>query len=304
MKEETRTISIKNLFILSIVVNILLASFAGYTLWQNSSLRSNLDYLSSSYNHISEISRNLEQQLNITIAQLDYYKELAEHNSNITVSASTATGIIGRATIPIVALQTIQIEFQTEYRGVVMRADIELVEGQGRILVNTVPIIGIDIQTSVRTAAMVAENLRGASLSDTDIILTITASQDVDVVDGPSAGAAITVALLAALANQGLNQDVYMTGTIINDMSIGEVGGIPYKALAAAENGSKCFIVPKGQSTIVVYEPRIVENLRGQRFITYEKKTMQLQDYLEEQGYSIVIKEVETIEEAYAIFSA
>jgi len=304
MKEETRTISIKNLFILSIVVNILLASFAGYTLWQNSSLRSNLDYLSSSYNHISEISRTLEQQLNITSAQLDYYKELAEHNSNITVSASTATGIIGRATIPIVALQTIQIEFQTEYRGVVMRADIELVEGQGRILVNTVPIIGIDIQTSVRTAAMVAENLRGASLSDTDIILTITASQDVDVVDGPSAGAAITVALLAALANQGLNQDVYMTGTIINDMSIGEVGGIPYKALAAAENGSKCFIVPKGQSTIVVYEPRIVENLRGQRFITYEKKTMQLQDYLEEQGYSIVIKEVETIEEAYAIFSA
>ena len=289
MKEETRTISIKNLFILSIVVNILLASFAGYTLWQNSSLRSNLDYLSSSYNHISEISRTLEQQLNITSAQLDYYKELAEHNSNITVSASTATGIIGRATIPIVALQTIQIEFQTEYRGVVMRADIELVEGQGRILVNTVPIIGIDIQTSVRTVAMVAENLRGASLSDTDIILTITASQDVDVVDGPSAGAAITVALLAALANQGLNQDVYMTGTIINDMSIGEVGGIPYKALAAAENGSKCFIVPKGQSTIVVYEPRIVENLRGQRFITYEKKTMQLQDYLEEQGYSIVI---------------
>ena len=304
MKEETRTISIKNLFILSIVVNILLASFAGYTLWQNSSLRSNLDYLSSSYNHISEISRTLEQQLNITSAQLDYYKELAEHNSNITVSASTATGIIGRATIPIVALQTIQMGFQTEYRGVVMRADIELVEGQGRILVNTVPIIGIDIQTSVRTVAMVAENLRGASLSDTDIILTITASQDVDVVDGPSAGAAITVALLAALANQGLNQDVYMTGTIINDMSIGEVGGIPYKALAAAENGSKCFIVPKGQSTIVVYEPRIVENLRGQRFITYEKKTMQLQDYLEEQGYSIVIKEVETIEEAYAIFSA
>lgn len=304
MKEVTRTISIKNLFILSIVVNILLASFAGYALWQNSSLRSSLDYLSSSYNHISETSRNLEQQLNIKSAQLDYYKELAEHNSNITVSTSTASGIIGSATIPIVALQTIQMGFQAEYRGVVMRADIELVEGQGRILVNTVPIIGIDIQTSVRTAALVVENLLGVSLSDTDIILTITAGQDVDVVDGPSAGAAITVALLAALTNQGLNQDVYVTGTIINDMSIGEVGGIPYKALAAAENGSKCFIVPKGQSTIVVYEPRIVDNFRGRRFVTYEKKTMDLQGSLEEQGYSIVIKEVETIEEAYEIFSA
>lgn len=303
MKEEARIISIRKLLILSIMFNILIASFAGFTLWQNSGLRIEIDYLTSSHNDASETMGNLEQQLNVTKAQLDYYKELAEYYSNFTFSTNNATGIIGYATIPIVALRTIQTGFQIEYQGVVMNAEIELVEGEGRILVNTVPIIGIDIQTSVRTAAMVVEELQDVSFSKTDIILTVTASQEVEVVDGPSAGAAITVALIAALSNQELDQDVYMTGTINNDMSLGEVGGIAYKALAAAENGCTCFIVPEGQSIIVIYEAKIREAFRGRRFITYETKTMELQDFLEEQGYSMVVKEVENIEEAYALFS-
>ena len=239
--------------------------------------------------------------MNMTRTQLDYYREQAEYYSSLVTSGNAATGIIGETTIPIVALRTIQRGFQVEHEGVVMSADVELREG--RILVNTIPKIGIDIQTSVRTGVRIAEDMTGVSLSKTDVILTIKAGQDVEIVDGQSAGAAITVALIAAIRRQSLNQSVYMTGTINSDRSIGPVGGIPEKALAAAENGSKCFLVPKGESTVVVYVPKTSRPYPGWRITTYERRIVKLQDYLEEKGYSIIVEEVERIEEAYTKFS-
>ena len=184
-----------------------------------------------------------------------------------------------------------------------MTADVELREGSGRILVDTMPKIGIDIQTSVTTAVLVAEDITGVSLGKTDLILTIKASEDVEVVDGASAGAAITVALIATMKGQDLNRTVYMTGTINSDNTISPIGGVAEKAVAAAENGSRCFLVPRGQSTVVVYVPKETHPFPGWTVITYEQKIVKLQDYLDEQGYSTIVLEVETIEEAYAEFS-
>lgn len=163
----------------------------------------------------------LEQQLNLSANQLNYYKELALYYSGLKMSDGSSAYIKGRSSIPIVAVYTIQKGFQFEYQGVVMVLDIELVEGSGRILVDTVPKIDIDIQTSVRTAVMVAEELTGLSLSNTDVVLTVRASQEVEIVDGQSAGAAITVALMTAMTNQSVDQGIYMTGTINSDSSVG-----------------------------------------------------------------------------------
>ena len=93
-----------------------------------------------------------------------------------------------------------------------------------------------------------------------------------------------------------------MTGTISGDGSVGPIGGIPEKALAAAENGSKCFLVPEGQSSIVVYIPVTKHPAPGWTITTYERKLIHLQDYLEEHGYSVVVEEVNRVEEAYTKF--
>jgi len=286
------------------IINLLLACFTGFTIWQSDGLRRRINDLSYSYNELVDSSRNLEQQLNVTRTQLDYYKEQAEYYSSLITSGNATTGIVGHATIPIVALRTVQRGFRVEYQGAVMSADVELREGSGRILVDTIPRIGIDIQTSMRTGVRVAEDVTGVSLSKTDVILTIKASQEVEIVDGPSAGAAIIVALIAAVRKESLNQSFYMTGTINSDKAIGLVGGIPEKALAAAENGSKYFFVPKGQSTIFIYVPEISHPFPGWTITTYERKLVKLQDHLEEQGYSVVVLEVETIEEAYTKFTS
>lgn len=184
-----------------------------------------------------------------------------------------------------------------------MAAMVELKIGEGRILVNTQPKIGIDIQTSARTAALVVENLTGIAFSKTDVILTINASEDVDVVDGPSAGAALTVALLVAVRGQGLNATVYMTGTINSDTTVGSVGGVAEKALVVAKTGASYFLVPKGQGTIIVLIPR--ETRWGTFiFVEYERQRVRLQDYLAQRGCSTKVLEIGNIDEAYKRFTS
>jgi predicted S18 family serine protease len=301
----------RNTLILSIILNIALASSAGYLYFLSRSQGSLIDGLSDDVNELTESVNMHEQQMSMLNNQLEYYMDLANYYSNKSTSENGASAPIGHTTIPIVAVHTIQNRFNVEYEGVVMECEIELVEGAGRVLVDTVPMIGIDIQSSVRTATLVVEELAGLSFSNTDIVLTIRGTQEVDVVegtqevdvvDGGSAGAAITVALLAAVNNQELDESVYVTGTIKSDATIGEIGGAVYKALAVVELGATKFLVPKGQETIVVYQPKTVERFGRTRLI-YDKVYMSLEEYLAEKGYVLDVIEVESIQEAYEIFS-
>jgi len=292
----------RRLLALSLILNIALASACGYMYSLNQRTSSEAEEYVSTLNQLAERTVQLEQRLNMSTSQLEYYKELANHYASAAAAQGNASGIIGGASIPILAVQTSQTLFQTSYRGHVLRADVELVEGQGRVLVNTEVLNGMDIQTSVRTAATVVETLTGASFGSTDIILTITSDVTVDAVDGPSAGAAITVALLAALRRVDVREGVYITGTVNSDGSIGKVGGVPYKALAAAEEGAETVVVPPGQGTVTVYEPRTIQ--RGRFTITtYEIVSMTLEEYLGESGYTVDVVEAASVLEAYEAFT-
>ncbi len=65
-------------------------------------------------------------------------------------------------------------------------------------------------------------------------------------IDGPSAGAVMSVAVAAALNGDKIRQNVAMTGTINPDGSIGPVGGIPHKIQAAAGEGVETVLIPAG----------------------------------------------------------
>ena len=64
---------------------------------------------------------------------------------------------------------------------------------------------------------------------------------------GPSAGAALTIATIAALKHDSIRSDVVITGTINADGTIGQIGGVLEKAQAAKDIGAKLFLVPVGQ---------------------------------------------------------
>lgn len=68
-----------------------------------------------------------------------------------------------------------------------------------------------------------------------------------DQIDGPSAGAFMTVGVAAAINGDAIDRSVSMTGTINPDGSIGPVSGIPEKLQGAKEVGKRKVLIPAGQ---------------------------------------------------------
>lgn len=105
-------------------------------------------------------------------------------------------------------------------------------------------------------------------------------------IDGPSAGAVQTVAVLSLLLGDTLRTDVAMTGTINPDGTVGPVGGIPEKLSGAAAEGYKRVLIPMG--------------LRN----SYSQKADAFVDVValgSELG--LEVKEVSTVYEAYTEFT-
>ena len=73
---------------------------------------------------------------------------------------------------------------------------------------------------------------------------------DTDTIGGPSAGLAFTLALLDELTPGELmgNVKVASTGTISEDETVGVIGALRQKAVAAAGAGAEVFLVPAGQT--------------------------------------------------------
>jgi ATP-dependent Lon protease len=83
--------------------------------------------------------------------------------------------------------------------------------------------------------------------------------------DGPSAGVTIATAIMSALLNQSVKEDVAMTGEITLSGLVLPVGGIREKALAARRHGIKVFILPAFNEPDIAELPPEVQN--GMRFV-------------------------------------
>lgn len=66
-------------------------------------------------------------------------------------------------------------------------------------------------------------------------------------IDGPSAGALMTVGAISLIRGDKINDDVTMTGTINPDGTVGPVGGIEYKLEGAKKAGKTTVLIPGGQ---------------------------------------------------------
>ena len=188
------------------------------------------------------------------------------------------------------------------YRGVAMTLQGVLMKGEGKVYVSTTPKIGIELQEAAETAFKAAQRFTGINASKLDLLLSVVGNESIYVVDGPSAGAAVAVLASSLLLNKPIRHDVVMTGTIDEYGNIGPVGGIVYKAEAAAKAGAKIFLVPLGQSKDVVYVT--VERKVGPFiYIRYYPKLVDVKEYLKEKGYNVQVIEVSTLKEAFTYFT-
>ncbi|MBW6462054.1 MAG: hypothetical protein K0B07_03340 [DPANN group archaeon] len=131
--------------------------------------------------------------------------------------------------------------------GVTAFLEVAVSSGSGLILVNVGNIItNYDTQASMRSAAEIASDYLNISLEEVDITYNLVA--DASILEGPSAGAAITIATVLALTGSDINDKVMVTGTINHDGSIGPAGRIKAKAMASKEIGAELFLVPVGEA--------------------------------------------------------
>lgn len=77
--------------------------------------------------------------------------------------------------------------------------------------------------------------------------------------DGPSAGSAITTALVSALTKKAVPRDIGMTGEITLRGNVLEIGGLKEKSLAATRAGLKTVFIPKDNTKTLVDIPSEVK---------------------------------------------
>ena len=81
--------------------------------------------------------------------------------------------------------------------------------------------------------------------------------------DGPSAGIAITTAVVSALTGVSVRSDVAMTGEVTLRGRVLAIGGLKEKTMAAKRNGIRTVIIPKqNQRDLSEIDPVVRESLR------------------------------------------
>lgn len=95
---------------------------------------------------------------------------------------------------------------------------------------------------SVFNAASVIRKITDKDIKDYDIHVNVIGGGKID---GPSAGAAITICIISALMEKPIRQDIAVTGEISLRGNIKPVGGIFEKVYGARRKGIKLVLVPK-----------------------------------------------------------
>jgi uncharacterized protein len=184
--------------------------------------------------------------------------------------------------------------------GVATTLLVQVEKGSGKALVNIDKLVfWADTQSSIRTARDVAQGYTGLSLDKYDIVYTIRANASL--IEGPSAGAALTVATIAALQGWEPDPGVMMTGTINPDGSIGRVGGVLEKAVAAKSIGARMLLVPPTQADAVTYDEQKSCRYYGFTQVCDVQQVPHEVDVEEQAGIPVV--EVGTIGDAVRYFS-
>ena len=109
---------------------------------------------------------------------------------------------------------------------------------------------------SVFNAASVIRRITDKDIKDYDIHVNVVGGGKID---GPSAGAAITISIISALLEKPIRQDIAITGEISLRGNIKPVGGIFEKIYGARRKGIKLVVIPKANEKEVPLELKDIE---------------------------------------------
>ncbi|MFH0971201.1 MAG: S16 family serine protease [Candidatus Micrarchaeota archaeon] len=135
-----------------------------------------------------------------------------------------------------------------EGQGILSTISVTATSGTGDVFMSITPLTGIDTQHSEKTAVALAAGIAKVDKDKFNVLFKIESSAEV--VDGPSAGAALTLLTYAEFSGKNMRSDASITGTIDKEGKVGKIGGVFEKTKAVGESKFKTyklFLIPRGQ---------------------------------------------------------
>ena len=194
--------------------------------------RKAVNILTDTYGYALHRSKQFVDDLEIKLSDLDEvisvgrytpYERLTNINKNEVghVYGLGVSGFLG---------STIEIE-----------AAVFLAKKKGLGVVRFNDTAGTMAKDSVFNAASVIRSLTDKDIKDYDIHVNVVGGGKID---GPSAGAAITLCIISSLLNKPIRQDIAITGEISLQGKVKPVGGIFEKIYGARRMGIKLVLIP------------------------------------------------------------
>ncbi|HXF83327.1 MAG TPA: Lon family ATP-dependent protease [bacterium] len=115
---------------------------------------------------------------------------------------------------------------------------------------------GTMAKDSVFNAASVIRKVAGIDVAHYDIHVNVVGG---GLIDGPSAGLAVVLAMLSAIQKRPVRQDVAVTGEISIQGRVKQVGGIPEKVYGARQAGMRKVLVPEENRNDIPSDLRGIE---------------------------------------------
>lgn len=175
--------------------------------------------------------------------------------------------------------------------GVIGTLTTSIKPGNGLVLVNVNNILAqYDTQLSGRIAAIAAGKYTGYDMNTVDVVYNMKVNASI--IEGPSAGSSMAVAIVLALENKTLTNNIMLTGTIDQDGNIGHVGSILEKARIAKASGASLLIVPSGQGTEKKLAKAMTCRSANYCSITYIEDNVNIENFV-----GLQVKEAKNIDE-------
>jgi uncharacterized protein len=126
---------------------------------------------------------------------------------------------------------------------------LEIIDGSGRVFLDTSPVTKIDTQISTRYAKEIACDYFDLECEHYDFIYTIRAESSI--IGGPSAGAATAALTAITMLDLEYDENIAITGTINSGGIIGPVGGVKEKVIAAQNKEISKVLVSLGSIEMI-----------------------------------------------------
>ena len=150
----------------------------------------------------------------------------------------------------------------TEYGGDILPIEVTYFKGKGGLILTG------KLGEVMKESATIALDYVKANAEKYKIDSTIFNENDIHIhvpegavpKDGPSAGVAMTLAIISALSKTPVSPDIALTGEVTLRGNALPIGGLREKSLAAARSGIKTIIVPKENTKDVDELPKEVKD--------------------------------------------